>query len=60
MILTTNLVKEDGKFNSVLPSLVTITTNDYIYVFPKCCIKSLFCLDADVSKSCTVGFVLSN
>lgn len=41
MILATNLVKEDGNFNFILPSLVIITTNNYIYFFPKCCIQSL-------------------
>lgn len=41
MILATNLVKEVGKFNPILTSLVTTATNGYICIFPKCCIKNL-------------------
>ena len=29
----TNLVKEDEKFNSILPSLVTITANAFAFAF---------------------------
>lgn len=41
MIWATNLVREDGKSNSILPSLVTTTTNGYVCFFHKCCIESL-------------------